>query len=410
MTLSQEWSLVPLDEIAAPEKGAIRRGPFGGSIKKEIFVAEGYKVYEQQNAIESNFDIGRYFIDEQKYKEMEGFNVKPNDLIISCAGTIGRVAIAPSNAKPGIINQALMRIRPDVSVILPRYLKWFLESPLAQREIFGQVAGTALKNLAAISEIKKCLIPLPPIAQQRRIAAILDRADAVRRKRQEAIALTEELLRSAFLEMFGDLEKHGWEMSTVECIASSKAGAIRTGPFGSQLLHSEFVDEGIAVLGIDNAVQNQFRWAKLRFITPEKYKQLKRYTVYPKDVLITIMGTCGRCAIVPDDCPSAINTKHLCCITLNHKRCLPEFLHSYFLMHPHAKRYLEKTVKGAIMDGLNMGIIKKMPVPLVPLELQKKYARLCNQLIQTKEKTISMQQEENSLFNSLLQRAFRGEL
>lgn len=410
MTLPNEWSLVPLDEVAAPEKGAIRRGPFGGSIKKEIFVADGYKVYEQQNAIESDFNIGRYFIDERKYKEMEGFNVKPNDLIISCAGTIGRVAIVPSDARPGIINQALMRIRPDVSVITPRYLKWFFESPLAKREIFGQVAGTALKNLAAISEIKKSLIPLPPIVEQRRIAAILDRADAIRRKRQQAIALTEELLRSAFLEMFGDPEKHEWETSTVEFIAVHRTGSIRTGPFGSQLLHSEFVDEGIAVLGIDNAVQNQFRWAKPRFITPDKYKELQRYTVHPGDVLITIMGTCGRCAIVPDDCPTAINTKHLCCITLDTKKCLPEFLHSYFLMHPYAKRYLEKTVKGAIMDGLNMGIIKQLPVPLVPIDLQLKYSSFWHQLFQSEKRIHSAEQEDENLFNSLLQRAFRGEL
>jgi len=145
---------------------------------------------------------------------MEGFNVKPHDLIISCAGTIGKVAIVPYEALPGVINQALMRIRPNPEIILCRYLKWLLESPKYQRDIFGKSAGSALKNLAAISEIKKCKIPLPPLEEQRRIAAILDKADGVRRKRKEAIRLTEELLRSTFLEMFGDpvTNPKGWEI------------------------------------------------------------------------------------------------------------------------------------------------------------------------------------------------------
>ncbi|RYZ88678.1 MAG: restriction endonuclease subunit S [Proteobacteria bacterium] len=246
--------------------------------------------------------------------------------------------------------------------------------------------------------------------EQKRIAAILDKADEIRRKRKKALRLTDDFLRSVFLDMFGAPESNGWTMTTVEGLALPEKGSMRTGPFGSQLLHSEFVDSGIAVLGIDNAVTNQFAWAKPRFITEEKYAELERYTVRPGDVLITIMGTCGRCAVVPDDIPTSINTKHLCCITLDHNKCLPDFLHAYFLLHPIARRYLALHSKGAIMDGLNMGIIKGLPVPEAPMTLQREFSRLVNKRSATTTRLFTQSDEADDLFDSLQQRAFRGEL
>jgi type I restriction enzyme S subunit len=293
----------------------------------------------------------------------------------------------------------------------PDYLRHFLISDWFHARFMQTVSGVGGSLLRARpAEVARIEIPLPPLQEQKRIAAILDKADAIRRKRQEALRLTDELLRSVFLDMFGDPVKASWDMETVDHLAASKQGSIRTGPFGSQLLHSEFVNSGICVLGIDNVVQNRFRWARPRFITEEKYQELKRYTVRPGDVLISIMGTCGRCAIVPDDIPIAINTKHLCCITLDRKKCLPEFLHAYFLIHPIARGYLAKTAKGAIMDGLNMGIIKNLPAPTAPLDLQAEFKNVVLKAERNRERILKHESGARWLFSCLQQRAFGGKL
>lgn len=329
--------------------------------------------------------------------------VLAGNVILPTRMALGRAAI---NTIDVAINQDL-RVAYPKSNLDRRYLLWFIISNARLIESLGY--GATVKGIT-LDKLRDLQIPLPPLAEQKRLAAILDKADAIRRKLQESLRLSEDFLRSVFLDMFGDPDVRGWVTTTVGDIASEKKGSIRTGPFGSQLLHGEFVDEGIAVLGIDNAVRNKFAWGQPRFITEEKYEDLKRYTVYPGDVLITIMGTCGRCAIVPHDIPKAINTKHLCCITLDQKKCLPEFLHSYFLLHPMARSYLGKAAKGAIMDGLNGGIIKSLPVPLVPIALQRKYAQLVKNRNKVVDHLTSQAAESEALFSSLQQRAFRGEL
>ncbi|MGJ3191789.1 restriction endonuclease subunit S [Paenarthrobacter sp. FR1] len=333
----------------------------------------------------------------------EKYLVQPGDLLVGMDGDFNR---ALWTSEPALLNQRVCRVTAQAQTLDQRYLYHFLPYPLM--DIWHQTPFATVKHLSAKS-IKSIRIPLPPIAEQQRIAAILDKADELRAKRRQAIAHLDALTHSIFHSMFGSPSPTSAELA-IEDLAASPKGAIRTGPFGSQLLTSEFTDDGVAVLGIDNAVTNTFAWAQRRYISEEKYDQLRRYRVWPGDLLITIMGTLGRCAVVPRDVPKAINTKHLCCITLNRDLVVPEWLHAYFLQSETARSYLRQTTKGAIMGGLNMGIIKNMPVSVPPLALQQTFANrvaAVERLNETHRKHLA---ELDALFASLQSRAFKGEL
>jgi type I restriction enzyme S subunit len=363
------------------------------------------------------FDFDLSDVQEMRFQkgEHERYSVVKGDLVICEGGYPGRAAIWDKEESV-YFQKALHRVRFHE----PARARWLLYY-LYMRDLDGSLQshfnGTGIQHFTgeALAQFK---VPLPPLGEQRRIVAILDEAF---KGIATAKAIAEKNLqnaRSLFSAGFGGLtsvsESEKWPRTTVAEIAASKKGSIRTGPFGSQLLHSEFVNDGIAVLGIDNAVANEFRWGKGRFITPEKYRELERYRVHPGDVLITIMGTCGRCAIVPDSIPIAINTKHLCCITLDNRKCLPGYLHAYFLHHPLALEFLAKHAKGAIMAGLNMGLIAELPVLLPPLQRQRALIAELDSLEKETRRLASIYERKlvalDNFKKSILHSAFTGEL
>jgi type I restriction enzyme S subunit len=252
-------------------------------------------------------------------------------------------------------------------------------------------------------------VPLPPVEEQRRIASVLDNADGLRAKRRTALETLDTLSESIYFTLFGQ-PSADWPLLPIGALAGDTSNAIRTGPFGSQLLHSEFVEDGIAVLGIDNAVQDRFVWAKPRYISPEKYKQLMRFTVYPGDVLVTIMGTCGRSAIVPSDVPLAINTKHLCCITLDQSQCLPTYLAACFRYDLRLRSQLGARQRGAVMPGLNMGLIKGAELRVPPMRLQNDFEESLIKVENQKHKEQKHAKSLDDLFDSLRNRALAGML
>ena len=301
------------------------------------------------------------------------------------------------------------------------FVNWVCGPALLPEYLYAAICGSGVEfdRLKQGSTHKTIYMPalerfhvlLPPLPEQRRIADILDKADTVRRKRQEAIRLSEQFLRSTFLETIGPghPDHDSWPLRRFEELADGE-GAVRSGPFGSDLLHSEFVSEGVAVLGIDNAVQNRFQWGERRYITPEKYANLRRYTVKPGDVLVTIMGTTGRSAVVPDDIPTAITTKHLATFSVRRAMIEPEVLSHAIHLHPAVLRQIDAKNRGAVMPGLNLGLIKSLEIRLPPIEVQRSFVAQLSRLRKVAATAESAAEVAHGLFDTLVQRAFRGEL
>lgn len=180
------------------------RGPFGGSLKKSCFVSSGYPVYEQQHAIYSTFTF-RYFVNEEKYNEMKRFTTHPGDLIMSCSGTIGKVAIIPEDAPIGIINQALLKLTPKKK-ILPEYLKWYMQSISFEKDIQRHSKGAAIQNVASVAILKEIAIPVPTIEKQKQIVARLDdlneRCNALQENYQKTFVLCDDLKQSLLRKAF----------------------------------------------------------------------------------------------------------------------------------------------------------------------------------------------------------------
>lgn len=169
--IPDSWEWVRLGEILALEKGSIRRGPFGSSLKKAYFVPKShntYKVYEQGNAINHTIDYGSYYISAQKYDELKSFAIRPGDVIISGAGTIGKTYILPPESPEGVINQALIRIRLNNKLITNDFFLLLFKQKVSL--LNKKAKGTAIKNMFSIAHMKEDIVwALPPISEQNRI-------------------------------------------------------------------------------------------------------------------------------------------------------------------------------------------------------------------------------------------------
>ncbi|HAT9143009.1 TPA: restriction endonuclease subunit S [Legionella pneumophila subsp. pneumophila] len=258
-------------------------------------------------------------------------------------------------------------------------------------------------NYIRMQNFENFKVKLPPLEEQKRIAAILDKADAVRHKRQKAIELSEQLLRSVFLDMFGDPVTNPKGLPTASLIEVSKK--VTDGTHQSPV----WSETGIPFLFISNIVNNEISFQVDKYITEKNWLELtKNSPIEEGDVLYTTVGSYGNAALVKE------NTRFCFQRHIAHIKPIKNIIHPTFLWvmmnSPGIKKQADKQVRGIAQKTLNLGELKQFIIFVPTMSKQIEFVNIVTQHKAILNKLIAESSLANNLFNSLTQQVFSGEL
>ncbi|EGR0604828.1 restriction endonuclease subunit S [Vibrio cholerae] len=338
--------------------------------------------------------------------------VSENDILVATVRpNLNGVASVPCEFEGATASTGYCVLRVNEKLLDSKYLFYWVQTELFVNEMISKASGA---NYPAVSDkiIKDSKIPLPPLEEQKRIAAILDKADAIRQKRKQAIDLADEFLRSVFLDMFGDpvANPKGWEKKPLVELATQDKRAIVDGPFGASLKTDEYIESGVPVIRINNICERKFVNENFKYITEEKYEELKRSSVEKNDVLVARVGhTIGKACVFDQKFKALLSTTGVCKITCEQSKIHHGFLEALWA-NGSFQKYIKGFAKGAGQPYYNLTTIKAFEIIKPPLELQHRYIELSQQVAFAVDRAECSYEQLENIFKSLNQKAFSGQL
>jgi len=196
----KEWETKTIEELVSNKKGSIKRGPFGGALKKEIFLDSGYLVYEQYHALNNDFSFERYFINDYDFERLKSFEVKTGDIIISCSGVyLGKLAVIPKDCKKGVINQALLKLTLNEKKISKDFFVFHFRHENFRNKYFGANRGAGIPNFPPMKSFKKFKFISPPIHLQNQFAQKIELIEQQKALAKQELKEAEDLF-NCFLQ------------------------------------------------------------------------------------------------------------------------------------------------------------------------------------------------------------------
>lgn len=370
----------------------------GNAWKSEGFSSSrnGIPVIRIQNV---GYDVGELVYWDGDYDPR--YIVTDGDILLSLSGNIKLSVWKRENA---LLNQRVVKLIPSAPVDRG-YFYWAINRAI--EEIANMAKHAVIANVS-MGDLRELKIPLPPLPEQKRIAAILDKADSIRRKRQEAVRLTEELLRSVFLDMFGDpvTNPKGWKEAALTDVAEIVSGVTKGRNFDDK---QTVLAPYLRVANVQDGYLNLNEIKEIEVLPTD----IAKYRLLDGDILLTEGGDpdkLGRGTVWREHVKDCIHQNHIFRVRIKTDNLLPDFL-SVLIGSERGKRYFLRAAKQTTgIASINSTQLKNFPVLIPSLDLQQRFAKsvfnakkLNNRLIETEAST-------DTLFNSLMLSAFRGEL
>jgi type I restriction enzyme S subunit len=335
-------------------------------------------------------------ITERAIKESSAKMVPSGAILLAMYGaTVGRMAFLGIDAAT---NQAVCNIRPDPKRAYPRYVFHCLQSQI--NHFLGRAAGGAQPNISQ-GIIRETKIPLPALDEQRRIAAILDKADVLRRKRKRALELLDSLTRSIFLEMFAKKGNAQVSSTSLRELCQKITDGTHQSP--------KWANEGVPFLFVSNVRGQQISFDTENFVSDTEYEKLTKHSpIEPGDVLYTAVGSYGNTAVVPPG-RKFVFQRHIAHLKPKRDRVNSEYL-SIALEMPNAKAQADRQARGVAQKTVTLASLKEMTIPLPSIEIQNEFAAKVRAIRKQADLTTRSIHASNILFSSLQSRAFSGQL
>jgi len=401
----RQWTVAAISEIAEKKKGAIKIGPFGSQLKKCDLSSDGIKVYGQENVMSNDFTLGNRYVSIEKFQSLKGFELFPNDVLVTMMGSVGHSTIFSADAEKGIMDSHLIRIQSDKAKCLPSFLSMLLSNyNRIQTQIKSMSQGAIMSGLNS-QIIRNLKIPIPSIEEQKGLAKLFTEVDLAFQKTDEVIAKTERLKKGLMQKLltrgighkeFKETEigrfPKNWKIQTLTDALGGEKEAIVAGPFGSNLKVVDYRDAGIPIIRLQNIERGRFINKDMKYISAEKAEELSYHNFVKGDLVLAKLGDpIGKTCIVPDALEKGIVVADVVRIRVPWHLMHKEYL-MYVLNSSPVFNQLSRRIIGSTRPRVNISQVRDLIIPIPPKSEQEQIAKV----LQTIDKKLQIEKSEKT--------------